>query len=228
MGTMGTILLVLAIVAAFGGLFYLAHLQEKKRRLAIQAVAERLGWAFLPDPDPSIIPVFPRLDLFGYGHGRRMRNFVSGTLDGRRVAVFDFIYVTGSGKSRREWYQTVAYVHSPEVDAPGFVLRPENLFHKIGGLFGYQDIDVEAEPRFSEQYLLRGHDEDSIRALISPDVRDFLDGLEACAEGVGPDLFFWHDGIPVNPDALSARVEQAVRLSSLLAASSAARPPAGA
>jgi len=39
---------------------------------------------------------------------------------------------------------------------PFFELKPENTFHKIGQVFGYQDIDFEAFPNFSKGYLLRG------------------------------------------------------------------------
>ncbi len=58
---------------------------------------------------------------------------------------------------------------------PDFVLAPENLFHKIGQAFGYQDIDFESHPDFSKRYLLRGPDEAAIRAAFAPAALSYLE-----------------------------------------------------
>ena len=53
-------------------------------------------------------------------------------------------------------------------------MRPENVFHKIGSTFGYQDIDFANHARFSSSYILRGEDEEAIRGLFKAYVLDFF------------------------------------------------------
>ncbi|MEC9473853.1 MAG: hypothetical protein VX584_04130, partial [Actinomycetota bacterium] len=62
-----------------------------------------------------------------------------------------------------------------DLQLPTFVIRPENLFHKIGSTFGYQDIDFDAHPTFSKRYLLRGPDEEAIRNTFTD---EFLSSYE--------------------------------------------------
>ena len=57
-------------------------------------------------------------------------------------------YVTGGGKHTRVIRQTVIYFRSPQLHLPEFALRPENLFHKMGAAFGYQDIDFDSHRKF--------------------------------------------------------------------------------
>ena len=40
---------------------------------------------------------------------------------------------------------------------------PEKWYHRVGTYFGMQDIDFVEYPAFSQNYLLRGDDEDYIR-----------------------------------------------------------------
>ncbi len=58
---------------------------------------------------------------------------------------------------------------------PNFTLRPENLFHKIGQVFGYQDIDFDSHPEFSKRYLLKGENESEVRSTFSADTLAFYE-----------------------------------------------------
>jgi hypothetical protein len=46
---------------------------------------------------------------------------------------------------------------------PVFVMKPEHLGHKIGAYFGWDDIDFDKNPEFSELYHLTCYDEACIR-----------------------------------------------------------------
>lgn len=210
---MGVLAIVLPLGALFGGLIYLGIQQQKKRTLAMQAAAEGLGWRFEAKPAFAVVPGLERFGLFNQGHSRQTRNLLAGEKDGHRVAVFDYTYVVGAGKSQSVFRQTVVHVHSPGLALPAFVLRPEHIFHKIGEAFGYQDIDLEVDPDFSGRYLLRGQDEAAIRAAFDPMVREFYDrNAKSCTEGAGPDLLFWRSAKVVSPDEVERQVELALAL----------------
>ena len=215
---MGTFVAVIAAAVVFGCGAYWAVQQEKKRTAALQSLAERQGWAFQHRPPLAVVGHPTRWHLFTAGRGKQVRNHAAGTRDGRQVAVFDYTYTTGGGRSQQTWRQTVVHVRVPGLELPGFELRPEHVFHKIGGMFGYQDIDVENDPAFSGQYLLRGADEAAIRALFDADVRDFYDrNPKCCTEAAGADLFVWRTGKVLKPQDVPALIDAAMDVAGRLA-----------
>jgi hypothetical protein len=90
------------------------------------------------------------------------------------VRLLDYQYTVGSGKHQHTWRQTVAAFPGAAHSVPDFEMAPENAFHKLGQVFGYQDIDFESSPEFSARYLLRGRDETAIRAAFGPGVLEFF------------------------------------------------------
>jgi len=82
-------------------------------------------------------------------------------------------------------------------------LRPEGLMHKIGSLFGYQDIDFDSHPNFSKHYLLRGSDEEAIRELFDDDLLSFFETQEkVCVEADGHDLIIYRQRKRIEPDTV--------------------------
>lgn len=107
--------------------------------------------------------------LFRRGRSRRITHLMhrqGGMLD-MQVRIFDYGFVTGFGKTRREWRQTVFFMDSKRLGLPQFLMKPETFFHRIGQWLGMKDIDFEDYPRFSSQYWLEGEDEGLIRRALS-------------------------------------------------------------
>ncbi|HEX8392944.1 MAG TPA: hypothetical protein VF665_11350 [Longimicrobium sp.] len=207
---MGIFALIAFGIAGFSGMVFYAHQARKKRTEAMSAVAERLGLAFQPHPPVSIIPDARRFELFSAGHGRDIRNFMSLQKDGRTVCVFDYTYVTGAGKTQSAHAQTVVHVRCPGLNLPAFTLRPEHALHRLGGIFGYQDIDFDTDPQFSDAYLLRGTDEDAIRAAFTAPVLEFYDAHpKSCTEGNGAELLLWRDMKILEPNEIQALMQTA-------------------
>jgi hypothetical protein len=182
-------------LAVVGVARYVGLRHQARRTQEMQSVAGQLGWQFSPAVPFDGIPVVREFPLFLRGRHRQIRNFMSGRRSGHQVAVFDYRYVTGSGTSRRTHRQTVVHVHTPGMRYPRFDLRPERVFHRLGSMLGYQDIDLKRHPEFSRNYLLRGADEEAVRDVFKPGVVEFFErGAGASAEASGADLFFWHSG----------------------------------
>ncbi|HEX6036642.1 hypothetical protein [Longimicrobium sp.] len=207
---MGPLLVIAAVAALIGGAGFWSTTLGRKRAAEMRAVARRLEWPMESHPPLTILPDPSRFELFTAGWQQRIRNYAAGTRDGRRVAVFDYAYGAARG---RTWRQTVVHVHADALALPAFALRPELAHHKVGALFGYQDIDLEADERFSDRYLLRGLDEAAIRGRFIPAVRARYDrDPRLCTEGCGADLFVWRASHLARPADVPALIDDALAL----------------
>jgi hypothetical protein len=159
------LLLSLAALVALGAFFLW---QGRRRRLAMIAAAKQLGFAFEGDPGADAMAALARLraladvPLLSRGFRQWAANGMAGRRNGRDVRVFDFHY-RHRARGRGTTALTVVLVPGAGAGLPDFVLAPENVFQKLGELFGGADIDFLTHPAFSERYLLRGSDEPAIR-----------------------------------------------------------------
>jgi hypothetical protein len=97
----------------------------------------------------------------------------------------------------------VLSIEGSKLNFPKFELEPENTFHKIGQVFGYQDIDFESFPIFSKKYLLRGNDEAKIRELFTPEVIKFFERNQNIhIEAQGNTLIFYRPSKRCKPDEI--------------------------
>ena len=174
---MWTVLISLIAGAALVGLAVFLIIynnkKEKERTRDLQQLAGTLGWSFSANAPLNMIAGLERFTLFNQGHSKEIKNFMYGEAQGVKAAVFDFIYVTGGGKSRQTHFQTLVYLEPANMSLPVFALRPENLFHRMLSALGYQDIDFGQRPEFSRQYILRGQDEAAIRQTFDDRVLAF-------------------------------------------------------
>jgi len=197
-------------------LFIRARRQAEERRRMLQYVASQMGWAFAAEASPSMIPNLGSYHLFSQGHSKKMENMLYGEIEGGRAAVFDYAYTVGHGKNRHRYHQTVAYFQSRNLSLPPFSLRPENVFHKLFGAFGYQDIDFAQRPEFSKRYLLRGQDEQGIRRLFSDRLLSFYEtNQRVSTDGGGDQLFFYQENVRVAPENIQQFVQWARGLAAL-------------
>jgi hypothetical protein len=202
-------LLILSLLLAFMGLsLYLQY----QRQQAIKALAQNWGWQYLENPQGTLQPTLWQLNLFNKGRNRRFYTCIQGQRYGVKILMGDYRYVTGSGKNRHSHNQTVVVLESDTLQIPSFLLMPEDIFHKIGNLFGYHDIDFDAYPDFSKRYLLRGSDEASIRERFNDGILRFYQSQKnICTEGFGSLLIFYRDHQSLPLDQWASFVDEALR-----------------
>lgn len=204
---MGLLIFILFLALA-AGILALALYHEKKRREALEQVAAQLGMQFsaqLPEGIRSRL-VQAGFGLFEQGYGQRFYNSMSKRLiDGTEIALFDYQYTRGSGKSSSTYRQSVFYAYHEDLHLPRFRLHPENaFFHGIAKAFGMQDINFESHPKFSRSYLLRGENEAQVRLRFHPGVLSFLEQYpNYCAEGAGAHLILWQNDRQVSPEEIA-------------------------
>lgn len=188
------------IITAFIVAAIIQNKREKERTFQLQSSSGLLGLEFAATAPMNWIPNLEKFALFNHGHTKTITNILYGQLDGVKAALFDYQYVTGSGKSRRTHNQSVVYFEPPNLNLPSFSLRPERTFHKIIAAFGYQDIDFGNRPEFSKRYLLRGENEPAVRSTFSDAALGFYEMNQgSCTDGGGNQLFVFRQGYRVPP-----------------------------
>lgn len=162
------------------------------------------------------------LPLLQEGHSRSVSTALAGARGRSRIVAFDYSYVTGYGKSRETHRQTVAAVHEPGRNLPGFRLGPESIASRLGAFVGLQHIDFDGHPEFSKAYWLRARDEPAVRDLFAARALAFFgrerdwyvegggEWLLACRSGRST-----RGGKPVPADQLGALLDSAVEISGL-------------
>ena len=137
-----------------------------------------------------------------------------GQSDDIAVTIMDHRYSSGSGKTRKVSEQTVIVFQSDLLSLPSFTLRPEDLAHKIStAVLGYQDIDFDDHPAFSEQYHLHGNDEGSIRQLFNDNVLGYFEQHgRIVVDGTGDSLMFCRLRKTVAVKDLKSLLEQGFEL----------------
>ena len=163
-----------ALVALVAGMIVFTRARARRRAEALERVCVGMGFAFEPKGDLDQLKALGDLPLFNHGGSRRARNIMTGRVAEDAVKVIDYQYTTGGGEHRKTVTQTIALFPGGAHASPDLQLSPQNVFHKIGKAFGYQDIDFESNREFSSRYLLRGRDETAIRAALHPDTLDFF------------------------------------------------------
>jgi hypothetical protein len=211
-------LIIIALV--FGAVIIAAIYQwqkGKERTRNLQITATQIGWSFSPTAPLNMIPGIERFALFSTGHNKAIENMMYGVANGVKAAVFDYVYVTGYGKSRQTHYQSVVYLEPTNLSVPYFTLRPESLMYKLFTALGYQDIDFGQRPVFSKQYILRGPDEPAIRNLFNDQLLSFYETYGGtCTDAGGNQLFVFRSGHMLQPQEIQPYVGVGLSVLNLL------------
>ena len=214
----------LAIIAAIlGGLYFLHFLRVGKlagqQSKKLEDFAEQMGMKFSEKGDSALRESLSLFDLFSRS-GVKITNVLYGDSEQLgygeefKVRILECSYVVASGEhSTKTIVQTVICFHSPQLSLPRFGVRPEEWHHKLRSKLGYQDIDFESHPtavEFSKKYLLRGEDEQTIRALFTDAVLTFFAAHpdKVCVEGSDDQLIWYQPKKTVEPEDIPAFMKE--------------------
>jgi hypothetical protein len=167
------------------------HFRRKKRTAEVKAFALRNAFNFREYLTQDLLPEF---EIFGKGYGRAARNALAIEKNGVEWTVFDYKYTVGVGSKTHTYKQTFFWAETPR-KLPRFILTREHLIHKIIALAGFDDINFESNPKFSEMYYLKSPDA-KIRDVFKSPVLKFFedDGTQYNIESNGTDIIFYRLG----------------------------------
>ncbi|GJM34512.1 MAG: hypothetical protein DHS20C18_35130 [Saprospiraceae bacterium] len=190
------------------------------RKEALERVAFNMGMKYLPKDEWGQYRLLKDFRLFRRGRHRRITNLLIKRDESLELTlnVFDYRFVIGGGNHHRRIKQTVFFIESKKLGLPDFLMKPEKLFHKLGEYLGMQDIDFEAFPDFSNQYLLQGDDEDYIRSVLGkPDfLRFFTTEKNWSLEGSNYYLIFYRRKKILAPAEIQNFVEKGMKIFKIL------------
>jgi len=211
------LLLLGGFVVVIVGIAVGGKLAARRRERLLAEFAPSIGMDFTPGSDGVVASRLGRLPLFDQGRARTSMNVLRGTSHGRAVAVFDYHYKTGSGKHTRHHRQTVAHVRSEGSDLPRFWMRPQGMLDKLASLVGMRDIDFTDDEGFSKRWYLKSNDEEAVRRLFTPRVRDQITADRSIhVEAAGQDVVVYRAGRRADPDEIQALLEDAFRVTEVL------------
>lgn len=211
---MAPTLIIFGAVSLIAGIIFLVWKYEKKRTEMLTAVCGSMGFTWFGELDDA-----PPMPLFERGHGKSAKNAMRGELAGHACTIFDYKYTVGGGKNSHTYQQTVVLFPQGVAGLPDFELAPENVFHKFGQVFGYQDIDFEHNEEFSKLYLLRGENEAAIRAGFTATVLAYLAGQPGWSvQTRGGAALLFRSGKRSKPEELPAFVAETLQILSGLGA----------
>lgn len=198
LGTLWPYILIFII----GSLIF-SYIYEKKRTEALDLIAKNLGFSFSKSGRETTKLSHKHFELFSKGHNRKLKNEIWGKNRNNKVSIFGYSYSQRNGEHSSTYNQTVLSIEASTSNFPKFELEPENTFHKIGQVFGYQDIDFESFPIFSKKYLLRGNNEIEIRELFTPEVIKYFEiNQNIHIEAKGNTLIFYKPSKRCKPDEI--------------------------
>jgi len=176
---------------------------KKKRRADTEELAGEMGLTWTESSSIEQIGNIANFKLFSQGRAKKVTNIISGVTDEVRISIFDYQFTTGHGKHTRTTRQTVAALMSPQLNCPEFSMRPEGIFDRVGGMLGLQDIDFDSHPIFSKTFVLKGPNEEQVRAFFQPPVLEFFETQAgSCVEGIANTVCFYRAGKIVKADEI--------------------------
>lgn len=158
----------------FGLIIFLTYLYEKKRTEKLNKIAQFAGFSFTKKKDPKEIPFRNEFKDFNRGHSRTVKNFMQGRKNQISWTIFDYKYTVGSGKHSHTYNYTIFHTKL-EKPIAAFILGKENFINKIAAKIGYNDIDFDSHPEFSNYYLLKGTDENKIRQTFNTNILAYFE-----------------------------------------------------
>ena len=174
------VLIVIAAVALIATVAYFGWKAEQARMQALRELAAELGLRFDPGVDHDHDDQYAQFEIFRRGHSRVARNTLHGTIllfeRPCRILTGDFRYKVTSSNGKQTTTHTYDFsyliVHPPW-DTPPLLIRPEGVFDKIKGMFGFDDIDFESA-EFSRKFYVKSDDKRFAYDVLHPRMMEFL------------------------------------------------------
>lgn len=179
-GIVFTVVFVIVIIAIVRG----AGKNRERQAALVRWAAER-GYELRPEPDRSMTDRFPDFQALKQGDQNRYAlNVMTGRWHDRPLTAFDYHYETTSRDSKgntstTSWYFSAVILESA-VPLKPLLIRPESVFDRLAGVFGFDDIDFESA-EFSRRFCVRSKDRRWAYDVLHNQTIEFLLRSRRCA-----------------------------------------------
>ncbi|MEH2113067.1 hypothetical protein [Nostoc sp.] len=201
--------------------------KEQERTEKIKLIAAQLKINFLAEDSNNIMQHLHNFRLFKQGGRNLVTNILSKEVKNLKIYIFEYRYSIYSTKTKHEHWQTIAFLYDQNMHLHKFLLKPKNILDQISNFLGYQDINFDKYPRFSEQYLLRGSDEKGIRQIFTDNVLSFFEAkigfypaiqTTPCLEVADACLIYYRENVRLEPEQIELFLQEGMEVFDLLRA----------
>lgn len=148
-------LFVGGMLLILSGLFFYSRYQTKQREAAIERIASTLGYIFERQSSSLLQRFGKQPELLPRQRRGKLLNILHGEVKRQPLMVFDYRYITGSGRSRRAHYQTTYAAELPLSDLPPFSIRRRAWHSNLTGWLRSQQVSVDYHAAFEERFVLQ-------------------------------------------------------------------------
>lgn len=181
-------------------------LQLSPRQKSLQEVANKFSFSFAPQPATNI----SKFNSFPYVNGSRIRyeeNAITGEIHSYPFSVADILIEEGAGLTKKEYTISQMLIVDSKNQIPVFTLEREGFFDQLVDV-GFKDIDFEEYPVFSKHYLLKGPNEEAIRAFMKKELIEYFEKNKGyhveCKNGM---ILIYKDKKMVSPTEVEQMIE---------------------
>jgi hypothetical protein len=163
--------LVLPLIGLGGAFLMFSDRHKYKNGLRAVAVADQLGLVFVETPKKSDYALLDEARMY---HGATIRScgyLLHGEMHGCSVLLADYQAVYGYGKTANIYSQTVVVLPA---DLPNFLVTAKGWLNFLDKLVGDKQFDFSDDPTFHQNFVVRGDDDDDVRAILTRTVRRML------------------------------------------------------
>ncbi len=130
--------------------------REKARTAALETAADELGLRFEPAGDDSLTVGLESLPLFNQGRRKKITNLIVADTPDLQVHVFDYLFITGYGRSQKTHRTTVVSLRSDTLVLPSLQVRPRKAFADgIKAMFGAGGVAMDQYPEFAKTHVVQ-------------------------------------------------------------------------
>jgi hypothetical protein len=169
------ILLFVLVIAAAGGIAYLAYWQKTRRRLGFALVARQLGLTYTQDDPYGLLGA--GFELFQKGDGRGIENVIAGTWQSIEVRAFDYWYfeesTDGQGHRSRSYYRFDSAILPVGAVCPHLLIGHETFLSRLAGALSFHDIEFENEG-FNRAFNVKCEDRKFANDVVDSRMIDWL------------------------------------------------------
>jgi len=196
---------------------FILNAKENKRTQALETIAGSLGLSFCENIRQKTELTYKDCELFSIGRSRKLKNELWTEDKESHFSLFEYSYTLGFGRNSLRYFQTVLSIQCSQLKLPQFKLEPEKSIDKIGHVFGFQDINFDEHPLFSNQYFLQGSDEIEIREFFNPQRIQYFESMKnAYIESQGNNLILYRLSKRYEPGEIKSFLQEGEKLLSIM------------
>jgi hypothetical protein len=163
--------MVLPLVGLVGTILMFSDSRKYKYSLRAVAVADQLGLTVVEKPKKSDYAILGQTRMYRDADTHSCGPLFQGEMNGIPVLLTDYHAVYGYGKNADIYSQTVVVLPA---DLPDFIVNAKGWLNFLEKLVGDKQFDFSDDATFHKTFIVRGDDEDEVRAALSPAVRSML------------------------------------------------------